>query len=379
MTSRERVRKALNHEEPDRVPVDWGHVNIINIHEEAYQALIDHLGIKHDYACGCVVQRLAFPSEEILNMFNVDTRALWCNGPSNWEYKTDKDGNFYDEFGTYYKRNRYYVDIAEPVLAKATSIEDYKRYKMPDASDPARFAGMRETARKMYEQTDFALVTGNLPLLHYTAWVLRGYEEYMYELAADKTMAYYLMDKILDWNLEFTEGYLKQIGDYIEIMWIGDDLGSQTGPFMNPEEFRKYTVPRFRELVAHMKRFTKAKVCMHTCGATMWAIDDLKDIGVDIVHPLQPSATGNDDPVRNKKAFMERKMTIHGGLDNQRVFHLSKDEVINEVKSKIKTYAPGGGYLFSCGHNIQANCPPENTLAIFDTLKKYGNYPIRMD
>ena len=161
-------------------------------------------------------------------------------------------------------------------------------------------------------------------------------------------------------------------------MWIADDLVIQNGPFMNPDDVRKYTLPRFAEIIEAMKKKSDAKVCIHSCGSVDWCIPDLIDIGVDILQPVQANAAGNEDSKRIKE-MTKGRMTIHGGLDNQGVFHLGVKDVEADVKQKIRDFAPGGGYIFSCGHNIQANCSPLNIMTIFETFKKYCNYPICVD
>lgn len=379
MNSRERVRATLNFKEPDRIPVDWGLMNIVGITEVAYKNLIDHLGIVHtDIKSIDPVQGLVEPCEELLQRFHVDTRVLFPNPPSTYSYQPDEQGNFYNENGAYFKKVGYYCDFVDGPLYTAESIDDLKKFKLIDPTDPARFAGMRERAKDMYENTDYALVPGHAALLHYTAWTLRGYQNYMLDLALDKAFAYYLLDMIMEWDIAYMGAMLGEIGEYMDIVWIADDLGVQNGAFMNPDEIRNETLPRFKKVIDAIKKKTNAKICMHSCGSTDWVLPDLMEIGVDIVQPLQPNAIGNEDSKRLKQ-MVKGRMTIHGGLDNQGKFHLSEQEVREDVKQKIRDFAPGGGYLFSCGHNIQANCPPENIVAIFDTYDKYANYPISID
>jgi uroporphyrinogen decarboxylase len=117
-------------------------------------------------------------------------------------------------------------------------------------------------------------------------------------------------------------------------------------------------------------------VCLHTCGATYWIMGDLVDVGVDVVHPLQPTAAGNEDPVKIKRDFGDR-LVFYSNIANQTVLpHGTPADVAEEVKNKIRALAPGGGYILSGGHNIQADVPPENVVALFDTAYEYGRYPI---
>lgn len=378
MNSRERVIKALNFEETDRVPVDWGMITVSGIHEVAYRNLIKYLDINDSIKITDPVQRLALPCEDILDMFNVDTRVIWANPPSHWQYEEDENGNFYDEFGVYFQRSGYYCDFRKYPLADAQTIEDLKKFKMPDPTDSKRFEGLKEKAKDLYENTDKALVAGTYPSLYYVAWTLRGYENFMADTANDSKFSNYLLDMISDWFIAFMDCYLGEIGEYIQIMWAGDDWGSQYGPLIHPDEFRTNVVPRFKKIIRHMKDKSSAKVAYHSCGSVLWCMDDFIEMGVDILHPVQANAADMQDSKMLKDKYYG-KLTFHGGLDNQGKFHKDVDTVIEDVKSKIEAFAPGGGYLFSSGHNIQANCPPENIVAIFDTAKKVGKYPIKTE
>ncbi len=375
MNSRERVIKALNFEEPDRIPVDWGMITVSGIHEAAYRNLLLYLGLDRPITITDPVQRLALPCDEVMDLFNVDTRVIWANPPSGWEYREDENGNFVDEFGVFFRRNTYYCDSVGYPLAEAESIEDLKKLKLLDPTDPKRFRGLREKAKHLFEKTDKALVAGTYPSLYYIAWTLRGYENFMADTANDPKFANYLLDMICDWFISFMDRYLAEIGDYIQIMWAGDDWGSQYGPLIRPEEFRRNVVPRFKKIICSMKERSRAKVAYHSCGSVLWCMDDFVDMGVDILHPLQANAHDMQDSKFLKNKY-DKKLVFHGGLDNQGSFHLDTDFVRDGIRKKIEAFAPGGGYLFSSGHNIQANCPPENICAIFETAKKYGTYPL---
>jgi len=372
-TSRERVNAAINFKEADRIPIDWGMSTVSGIHEVAYKKLLAYMGWEEEIIISDPVQRLALPSERMMKHFGVDTRYIFANSPSNWEYKPNADGSFVDEFGVTYLRTEYYCDGRINPLANAETISDLRAFKLPDPEDPSRFKGLREKAKWLRENTDYAIVSGTYPSIYYIAWILRGYQNFLLDTAMDEKFSNYLLDMILEWQKAFMGKYLEEIGDYIDIMWAGDDWGDQNGPLINPIEFRKNVSPRFKELIQFMKTKSNAKVCYHSCGSVIWCLDDLRDWGVDIIQPLQANARGMGDS-KNLKELTFGKLVLHGGLDNQSVFHRSKAEVEKDVEQKIRDFKTGGGYLFGSGHNIQPNCPPENIIAIFDTFKKYGNY-----
>lgn len=375
MTSRERVRRALNHQEPDRIPIDNGGF-VSGMHEVAYKNLLEYLGLEGKVTIIDAVQRLAEVDDKVLDLLGVDTRYLFANGPSGWKYCEDSEGRWEDEWKIVRKRCGFYCDSIVHPLEKA-SLEDMKAYAFPNPNDPARYEGLRQKAKTLYETTDYALVGGTIMALYCPAWDLRGYEQFMYDTAAEPEIANYLLDRILDWNISFFDNYLNEIGEYIEFLWIGDDWGSQSGPLINPLEFRKNVVPRFKKLIDFIRTKTKAKVAYHSCGSVYWAMQDFIEMGVDILHPIQPNAYNMDDSQKIKGNFGD-KLSFHGGLDNQGLFHTDKQDIIEDVKKKISYFAPGGGYIFSSGHNIQANCPPENILSIFDTAKQFGKYPVKV-
>jgi uroporphyrinogen decarboxylase len=304
----------------------------------------------------------------------VDTRVLYAKPGANYVYEEKPDGSWVDEFGTGMRRCGLYCEIYEPVLKNA-SLSDAKRYKFPDPRDPARFSGLRERAQKLYANTGYALTAGNQFAIYYIAWVLRGIQRFTEDSMLEKQLYFYIMDKIVDWNIDFLDGYIKAVGDFVEWFWVVDDWGVQFGPFISPKMFKEDMVPRFKKIIDFIKSKTKAKICYHTCGSTYWAIPDFIDMGVDILHPMQPNASGNEDPEKLKREY-GGKIVFHGNTNNQGVFHRSREEIIADALYRIRYLAPGGGYIFSSGHNIQANMAPENVVAFFHTAKEYGDYPI---
>ncbi len=164
----------------------------------------------------------------------------------------------------------------------------------PDPSDPTRFYGLKEETKKLYEQTGYSLWAGLVSSIFYQAWCLRGLEDFMTDIYTEPKISQYLMDKIVDWHISFFEVFYTEIGSFIDVFWIGDDWGTQNGPLISPVYFRKEVVPRFKKMISFIKTKTDALCCYHTCGSTCWCLDDLIEMGVDIVHPLQANAFEND-------------------------------------------------------------------------------------
>lgn len=380
MTSRERVRTTFNHQEPDRVPIDFGQDFHNGINEVGYKRLLEHLGI-HDHGPVEVydlMQRLAIVDPRVLERFHVDTRYLFTNGVEGFDPRIEEDGSFWDEWGIYRKRCGYYCDNVRPPL-RGQDLEGIKGYAFPDPTDPSRFRGLRENAKDLYDNTDYALMAGQAASLFYLTTELVGFEQFMMDLAVDVPKLEWLLDRMVEWWIEFQGRYLDEVGDYVEGWWMGDDWGMQTGPIMDPELFRKLFKPRYRPILDLVRSKTDAKIILHTCGATYWVMADLVDLGIDVVHPVQARAAGNDDPIRIKKDF-GRDLVFYSNIDNQTILPRgTPQEVAEEAAKKIRALAPGGGYIFSAGHDIQADVPPENVVALFDTAYEVGHYPITQE
>jgi len=373
MTPRERVRTALRHAEPDRMPVDNNGL-VSSIHEVAYRNLLASLGRTEEIVILDPVQRIVLSSEDVMKRLRVDTRYIYPNAPSTWQYRENPDGTWVDEFGTVFRKLGFYADPVGPVL-REKSFAEIKAYRPPDPVHPSRFTGVREKAKALYEGTDYALASGPIFCLDYMRWVLRGLEQSVADLYEDPPLAAYMLDMMVDWMSAHGGALLKEIGGYVDVFWVGDDWGAQQCPFYSPEMFRTIFKPRVARLIAALKRHTKARCAYHCCGSVYWAMEDLIDAGVDILHPVQPNAAQNGDSARIKREFGAR-LSFHGGTNNQGLFHGEAAAMEIDTLERLKALAPGGGYIFSSGHNIQANMSPANLLAFFEIARRFGAYPI---
>jgi len=384
MTSRERVLKALNHEEPDRVPVDLGgSLTNASIAKKAYSELRKYLGLKGDKAeVVDVVQQLVRPDEQILKRFGIDVYGIGAKPPKGWKLaiEEDKDNYYYtDEWGIRYrmpKGHGYYFDIVESPLANL-DMDSLKDYQWPDPHDSGRREGLEEEVRDLYKNTDYALFL-NAPTsgIFEKSSALRGFENFYIDLVVNPKFAEIILDKMLEFYLDYWEEILPLVGRYVQIIKMGDDLGGQDGPLINPELYRRMIKPRHKEIFSFIKKRTDAKLYLHSCGAIYEFIPDIIECGVDILNPIQVSAKGMDTK-RLKQEFGD-KLSFWGGIDTQRVLTFgTPEDVEEEVKRRIVDLAPGGGYILSSVHNIQPNVPPENIVAMFEAARKYGEYPIR--
>ena len=382
MTPRERVLKALNHETPDRVPIDLGG-NQTGIHKNAYRALVKHLGITDEVRIMDPVQQLAKPCEKLLERFHVDTRYIAAGAAESWKggiVTTQRDGRSWeeltDEFGIRWSMPEdapYYMDITLHPLATATTAE-LKDYPWPKGDDPSRFARLRERALTLKRETPYAVVSGISGVVYEICWYLRGLEQWFCDLMGDGEFCEALLEETLKFWLDWFRVFLDEVGDVVDVIMIGDDLAGQRGPLFNPAIYRRLVKPRHKQLVQYIRSRTRAKIWYHTCGACREFIPDLLDNGVDILNPVQVSAR-DMEPADLKQRFGKRLAFWGGGVDAQHILPRgTPEEVADDVRRNVRAFMPGGGYVFNNVHNIQGEVPPENIVALFNTAYECGFY-----
>jgi uroporphyrinogen decarboxylase len=374
MTSRERFRKAIHHEQPDRVPVDVGQDFHNGIHEVAYANLLKHLGETDKIRLYDQMQHLAVVKESVLNRLRADTRYVFANAPASFTLTKSPDGSWADEWGIRRKTCGYYDEACQHPLA-GCDLATARTFRFPDPLDKTRFTGVRDKVRRLRETTDYALIAGSPATLFYLTSELMGFEEYLEKLLTDRIVIETLVDRMLGFWIEFFGPYLDALGDCVEMIWMGDDWGMQQGPIIPPQLFREIFVPRYRQFCSFVKKRAPVKIALHSCGSVAWALDDFAEAGIDVIHPLQGDACSMGDPEMLKRRF-GKQLAFYSNLCNQTLLpHGTPEQVCNDVIRKLRALAPGGGYIVSAGHNIQADVPPQNILALFDTAFQHGVYP----
>ena len=211
--------------------------------------------------------------------------------------------------------------------------------------------------------------------LEIAAW-LRGFEDFYIDIASDPGLACYLYDKIIDFKMQCWETALGKIGDYITVAWESDDLGFQDRTMFSPNFYREYIKPRHRKLFHFIKEIAPRKIyiAFHSCGSIYDLIPDLIDTGIDAINPVQVSAAKMDTK-RLKQEFGSDITFWGGGVDTQRVLSRgTPKEVRGEVRKRIDDLAPGGGFIFNAVHNIQADVPPGNFIAMWETFQEFCVY-----
>jgi uroporphyrinogen decarboxylase len=269
--------------------------------------------------------------------------------------------------------NPNYFDISHSPLAGMT-LDQIRDYPFPKGDDPSRFAGLRERALKIKEETPYAVVSGISGVVYEICWYMRGFENLMIDMIEQPEVVETIIKRTLDFWLGWFRLFLDEVGDVVDVIMIGDDLAAQNGPVFSPRIYRSLVKPRHKRLVQYIKFRTNAKILYHSCGSIREYIPDLLDNGVDILNPVQISAR-DMSPAGLKADFGERVVFWGGGIDSQHILpSASPEEVKAEVKKNIAAFMPGGGYVFNNVHNIQADVPPENVLALFDAAFEYGVY-----
>ena len=381
-TSRERVLAALDHREPDRVPIDLGG-NQTGIHKGAYRKLIDRLGLDEEIVIMDLVQQLAQPSERVLERLHVDTRYVAAGGAKSFAggvVRRERGGrvwhDFTDEFGVTWSMpddEPFYFDISHSPLA-GLSFDEIRQYPFPKGDDPTRFEGLRDRALRLRNETPYAVVSGISGVVYEICWYMRGLENLFIDMMTQPQVLEAIIDRTLGFWLDWFRLFLDEAADVVDVIMIGDDLAGQNGPLFAPRLYRQIIKPRQKRLVRYIRSRTKAKIWYHTCGSVMEYLPDLLDNGIDILNPVQISAKGMD-PARLKAEFGDRLVFWGGGIDAQHVLpRASPQEVREHVRRNIEAFKPGGGYVFNNVHNIQGDVPPENVLAMFDAAYEFGKY-----
>jgi len=384
MNSRERVITALNHQEPDRVPIDLGGTAVSTIAIPTYAALRRHLGLpERPIETLEFVQQVARVDEDVMDRLGVDVIPVFANPPDAPPpaLTTAPDGtvSFQDDFGATLKKPTgcNYFDWQEFPLPEP-SLAALARMPWPNPADPGRYRGLRHRVQALRAGTERALF-GMAPCGHdlfNQLFRVRGMENGLMDLVAEPEFAEAFFDRLCDTICTAQALFLTEVGDLIDVHFAADDLAGQSGPLISPELWRRMIKPRQARIIATIKAHTRAPVFYHSCGAVTEFLDDLIDIGVDILNPVQVSAAGMDT-AGLKKRFGKNLVFWGGGCDTQAVLNSGTPaQVRQEVRRRIGDLAPGGGFVFNPVHNIQPQVPPENVAELFKAALKYGRYPI---
>jgi uroporphyrinogen decarboxylase len=368
MTSRERVIKALNHQKTDRVPIDLGGA-ASNLNDGVYFRLKEYLKISGDIEPFRHNTTSNYYDVRILDRIGIYFRRVYMRQINRDIYSKDKP-YYKNEWGvTHYWDGKYCNPIDAPL--KNAGREEIETYNWPKASEIYDAGMIENEARRLYENTDYAVVA-RMPCwgLFDIAHQLRGMEQFLMDMVEEPDTARLIVEKVLECVMDIYGMMLDALGKYVQIVETCDDMGSQNSQIFSCATYREILKPsrtKLNELV-HQKA-PEAKIFFHCCGAIANLIPDIIESGVDILNPLQPNAVGMDPGILKEK--YGDKLCFHGCIDTQKALRGTVSDTREEVKLKINILAKNGGYILAPANHIMSDVPLENVLAMYETAKNY--------
>lgn len=383
LSPRERVLLAINHEEPDRVPIIVGTSNTTSMKLKPYRALKKLLGIESEerYIYDWPELGTLLLDEAVLHRLHSDARGVLDLYPQ-WIYERNRKRPEHDPFLDDWGSGQSEVEPGvwfpgvHP-MKDAKTLDDIEKYPWPDMDDPSRVAHVKAEAQKLADQNEYAII--GTPWLLFPlerAFAMQGMDTFLVNLALYPDFAEALLKKIASLCKTLMGHFLDAAGDNLDIIKIGDDIGTQNSLLMSPKMYRKILKPIHADYIAFIKQHTKAKVFFHTDGDVFDLIPDFLEIGVDILNPIQTSAGKMSNLAELKNRF-GNALTFCGAVDTHRILPTGTPQQVQaEVKRVISIMAPGGGYMVASVHTIMDEVPPENILAMVDAVEEFGKYPI---
>ena len=324
----------------------------------------------------------ALPDEMVMQRLHSDVRGVLDRFPQQ-VYDRNKTraehSPFFDDWGNgqmEIEKDNWYPGIHP--MPEAKTIEDLDAYPWPDMDDPYRTSHVREQALKLDRENQYAiLATPWLMFPFERAIGLQGMEKFLYNMATESDFAQELLKKVNQLCMKNMGHFLDQCGDLIDMIKIGDDLGTQESLMISPRMYRKMLKPLHAEMIALIKQKTKAKVFFHTDGDVFNLIDDFIEIGVDILNPIQTSAGKMSNLEALKKKY-DKRIIFCGAIDTQKILpYGSPEEVKQEVRRVMNILGDGGGYMLATVHTVMNEVPAENVLAMVDAVEEFGHYPLQ--
>ena len=403
MNSRERVWAAINHRQPDRVPIDLGGTAATGIVANAY------IRLRNAYGLGTggvqvfdVFGMMARVEQDLIDRLGVDTMLVpslcprfgipidvwkpWrlldgmpVQVPAGFQVERQPDGSLLlmvkgEAVGKMPKDGFYFSEVANSTMGGLDSLldpPDAGSVSFPTLTDEdLRFR--QDIARNLHEATDRALIVDLIDNIRWDTSI----PNWLYATAADPERTFALHEKKTETLIEEVRQLAEAVGPYVQVFAIYQDYGTQRGELISPATFERLVVPHYRRLFAWIHRHTSWKVLFHSCGSIYGLIPHMIDMGVDILNPVQ-SNTERMDPARLKAEFGDRLAFWGGGIETQSVLPFgTPNEVRRQVRERISIFGPGGGFVFAPTQDIQADVPLLNLVAMYETVREYGRYPL---
>lgn len=411
MNYRDQILATINHKEPDRVAVDLGATSSSGISAIAYSNLVNYLNLpgKQNFVYD-VVQQVTQPDLAVLDLFKVGVLDIgrtfntqaddWYdvtlgNGataqyPKWFHPELQADGSylvfsedreciakmpvgatFFDQ--TLYPYQEGYPDHYRD-LPNAMNKVHWARLALSPfdrVTEPGFWEKLREKAIELRENSGRAvMISAGCNLFEWGTY-LRRIDNFLMDIAAEPAQVEKLLDALLEIHLGTLEKICRAVGDVVDIVRLCDDLGTDNGPFMSPKAYQKIFKPRHKILCEYIKNHSSMKIFIHSCGSIYKLMPDMIEAGIEIFNPVQ-TISRDMDAVRLKKEFGKDIVFWGGGCDTRRILnHGTPAQVREHVKRNIEIFAPGGGFVFNTVHNIMPDVPPENIVAMFETVNQY--------
>ena len=383
-SSYERVKAALEHKEPDRIPFDIGGTMVTGINIRALRNLKNYLGMPGEIKLWDKVTQLAETGSDVIEKLGIDVKNVGPDQPSKPGLAKDlglEDEHYsiIDEFGIGWQmpvNGGHYYDLYLHPLADAESIKDIENYRWPDPLDPERFSGLKEKVENVVYKEKKACVMGRMSagMWEHATW-MTGHEKFFMDMLLNKKLIHAIMEKMLELKIKYWGQYLDIVGENTMVVSTADDLGTQNSLLVSLKMYKELIWPYHKKLFEFIKKRAKGKVYIffHNDGAIMETIPLLIEAGIDILNPFQVNCKGMDTKIFKKE--FGKDLTIWGGSCNPVTLEFgSPQDVREDTKKRIDDLAPGGGFVFASIHIIQGGVPPENIMTWWETLQEHGKY-----
>ncbi len=379
MNSRERVLATMSHQEPDRIPIVIGASNATGIKMSAYRGLKKMLGVEalDRYLYEWPELGTAQLDEKTLLRLGSDVRGILDREPEfvrSRNQSREPHSPCLDSWGSGQREispGEWFPGIHP--LSEATTIMELNEYPWPDVDDPSRIAHTQSTASALKQAGEFAIMGTPWLLFPFErAFAMQGMDTFLSNMVMRPAFAHALLKRIGEMCKGIMGNFLREVGDIIDIIKIGDDLGTQESLLISPKMYREFLKPIHADFIRFIKAQTNARVFFHSDGDVFPLIDDFIEIGVDILNPIQTSA-GKMSNLKELKQRFGKDLTLCGGVDTHHYLpHGTPQQIKDEVKRVADILAPGGGYMLSSVHTIMNDVPPENILAMVDAVLQDG-------
>jgi len=365
LSPKERVLKTINLEEPDRVPV------FITITPQVAEKLSQVLEIPRYTHPDSPLSENRISYTELLLKLGNDIVGIGACSPKHNPTREIGDGIYTNEWKIKYKKIGYYLEMIEHPLRHAETISDVESYDFPEPLAEGRFDHAKKMVDKYAKQ--YAICGDAETTIFESSWYLVGMEKFLIDLSMKKAYVFTLIDRIMEYSIGVAKALIKLGAD---IIWLGDDFGTQDGMMISPQMWREIFKERMRFVIAQLKNENPdIKIAYHCCGSYFPIMPDLVEIGIDIFNALQPKA--KDMNLEKVKNTFGTKVSLFGGIDIQEVLPFgSLPDIEREVKRVTREAAAGGGYILAGAHNIQPDTSAEKVEKLFEFAKKHGRYPI---